>query len=65
MPMPFDETESKQSEILHCPIQDGLGRLGGSYAKFGKRSEGENIIKQLQEMSTRRYVPPVYLNVVS
>src|SRR5260370_5283755 len=39
---------------------DSLGRLGGCYAKAGRRNEAERVLKQLQEMSSRRYVPQAY-----
>lgn len=41
-----------------------ISMLGRAYAVAGRRAEAERLIEELQRLSTKRYVPPVYIAVI-
>lgn len=41
-----------------------ISMLGRAYAVSGRRAEAERLIEELQHLSTKRYVPPVYIAVI-
>ena len=56
--------ELERPEVQDCNSSWGLSQLGYTYALAGRKAEAEKIIAEIQEQSTRRFVPPQHVAAI-
>jgi eukaryotic-like serine/threonine-protein kinase len=52
----------RAAELDHSPII--LGMLGSAYARAGQRKQAEDLLAELQRISSKRYVSPYHLALI-